>query len=107
MRLGLAELIHVKGVNGSDLLRAIIISMLPPKGHEDFARHRHLWKALDELERYLISLIPDRSRIKGATGPSLMLVDIAEANEIGEEEDAETGDAVVYRIEMKRLGGAN
>ena len=55
----------VKGVIGSDLLRAIIIGMLPPKGHEDIAKHRHLWKAVDELERYLISLIHDRSRIKG------------------------------------------
>ena len=83
-------------VLGDSVRRTIWISMLPTKEREDIQRNRHLWTTAEDLERHLLQLIQDRT-----AGPAPMIFNIDDGDDIESVIEDETGDTVLYRVEVK------
>ena len=79
--------------------RTIWIGMLPSRERDDINRNRHLWTTAEQLSRHLTQLIHDRT-----SGPSPMLMPLdtdAHEDDVESVIDEDTGETMLYRIEVK------
>ena len=86
-------------VLGDDIRLTIWMDMLPPKERDDVTRHRHFWKDSDALDRHLLQLISDRSRVSPPSHTQLAHVEREESDGYESCVDPDTGDTHIFRIE--------